>query len=239
MAICINPKCRVETKVLRKGYCNKCSQRLFRNGTLEYKNPDSLIGRSPRREKSRKVDHPMYVTWKYLLKRNVGDVDETWVDLDRFALDVGAKPSERHFLSKADRALPWGPANFFWKEPALEPRSFKTIEDKRAYHRARRAAVPHYHRENRYKHKYGLDMVRYEEMVVEQGGVCAAHKGPETQIHMGKLRPLSVDHDHETGAVRGLLCNNCNATLGHVRDSIKRLKQLITYLEEHGKVEEA
>ena len=44
-------------------------------------------------------------------------------------------------------------------------------------------------------------------------------------------RKLSVDHDHSTGKVRGILCTNCNLILGRANDSIGLLKNLIYYLE--------
>lgn len=43
---------------------------------------------------------------------------------------------------------------------------------------------------------------------------------------------MHVDHCHDTGAVRGVLCFNCNAALGHVNDSIERLQSLIRYLNQ-------
>lgn len=43
--------------------------------------------------------------------------------------------------------------------------------------------------------------------------------------------PLRVDHNHETGAVRGLLCRNCNVALGLMQDSPERLQQALSYLQ--------
>jgi len=51
-------------------------------------------------------------------------------------------------------------------------------------------------------------------MLVQQKSVCYICKQPETVRVNGKLRPLCVDHDHKTGAVRKLLCNACNTALG-------------------------
>ena len=56
----------------------------------------------------------------------------------------------------------------------------------------------------------------------EQGGVCAI---------CGRPDPEHVDHSHETGAVRGILCFNCNGGLGQFRDSIDALLAAATYLE--------
>lgn len=46
----------------------------------------------------------------------------------------------------------------------------------------------------------------------------------------GRTRRLSVDHDHITGQVRGLLCRPCNTILGHARDAIRFFERAIDYL---------
>ena len=59
---------------------------------------------------------------------------------------------------------------------------------------------------------YGMDSGEYEGRLAEQLGTCAiCHEGPG-------VRRLAVDHDHVTGAVRGLLCCKCNTALGHLRE---------------------
>jgi hypothetical protein len=54
----------------------------------------------------------------------------------------------------------------------------------------------------------------YEAMLTSQGGVCAICGRPPSE-----KRRLAVDHDHATGAVRGLLCVPCNQALGRFQDS--------------------
>lgn len=74
--------------------------------------------------------------------------------------------------------------------------------------------------------RYGLTEDDYDRMLEQQCSNCAA-----CQKASG-LR-LQVDHCHETGRVRGLLCGNCNSALGHAKDDIDRLRALIAYLERH------
>jgi hypothetical protein len=76
---------------------------------------------------------------------------------------------------------------------------------------------------------FGLSPEQWEQMNSTQGGVCAICGGTS------KGRPLDVDHDHSTGAVRSLLCRKCNLALGFVGDSIEILEAMIEYLRTHQK----
>lgn len=80
----------------------------------------------------------------------------------------------------------------------------------KAFGRRQRAA----RHEKRVQKVYGLAPGGYDALRALQGGQCAIC-GPRAK---GKSRSLSVDHDHKTGRVRGLLCNPCNKLLGHARD---------------------
>ena len=56
-------------------------------------------------------------------------------------------------------------------------------------------------------------------MLEAQGGVCAICEKPERSTsRYGRIKKLAVDHDHDTGAVRGLLCANCNKGIGNLGD---------------------
>jgi hypothetical protein len=79
---------------------------------------------------------------------------------------------------------------------------------------------------------YGLPLGQYEEIREAQNGLCAICGRAETSRRTGRL---SVDHDHETGALRGLLCNRCNRALGEFDDSPGRLRAAAAYLERHAK----
>ena len=84
--------------------------------------------------------------------------------------------------------------------------------------------------------RYGITPEQYAEQLAAQHGVCAICKQPETTVQRGRVLQLAVDHDHVTGQVRGLLCMQCNQTLGKVGDSVERLKAMIFYLESGGQV---
>ncbi len=77
-------------------------------------------------------------------------------------------------------------------------------------------------RQWRFTREYGLTPEAYAALVDGQGGLCAICREREAQ---------HVDHDHMTGAVRGVLCFPCNAALGQLKDRVDLLKAAIDYLE--------
>jgi hypothetical protein len=98
---------------------------------------------------------------------------------------------------------------------------------------------PDYHK-NRYRSRkehwkfyyllkrYGVSRERYEVLLRELGGrcpICGTDKP-------GGSGTWHVDHNHETGQVRGLLCNDCNIGLGAMKDSPDVMRRAILYMEE-------
>jgi hypothetical protein len=87
--------------------------------------------------------------------------------------------------------------------------------------------------ENDYQlRRLGCSKEQYLALLEEQGGkcaICGAIHGHRSRYD--KVCRFAVDHDHETGKVRGLLCNNCNRGLGRFKDSIKNLEAALRYLK--------
>ena len=77
---------------------------------------------------------------------------------------------------------------------------------------------------------YGITVDEFNQMLENQNFVCAICGNPES-----KDQRLSVDHDHETKEVRGLLCFACNAGIGFLQDSSIILDKARQYLFEKGK----
>ena len=75
------------------------------------------------------------------------------------------------------------------------------------------------------KRKYGITLADYDAMLLAQGGGCAICAAPEPDG-----QSLHVDHDHDTGAVRGLLCFTCNAGIGMFGHDIDLLSAAVAYL---------
>lgn len=77
----------------------------------------------------------------------------------------------------------------------------------------------------RVKSMYGMEPKDYILLHQKQDGKCAiCFEEPSTQ------RGLHLDHCHETGAIRGLLCHNCNVALGCFKDNPALLMRAIKYL---------
>lgn len=77
---------------------------------------------------------------------------------------------------------------------------------------------------------FGLTLEQYNKMHDAQDGKCAICNNPETITRNGKVRMLAVDHCHDSGKVRGLLCGNCNPMIGYAKDKIEVLERAIVYL---------
>jgi hypothetical protein len=92
--------------------------------------------------------------------------------------------------------------------------------------RAYREANPEYSRRKNLYQKYGLNIEKFDAMLAGQDGRCAICFEEFTQTPC-------IDHNHDTGAVRGLLCEDCNQGIGRLKDSIPRVKAALAYLIEY------
>lgn len=107
----------------------------------------------------------------------------------------------------------------------------KAKEEHAKYHRENKETLRKRYREWSYAAEYGITLEDYILMFEEQNGSCAICK----QRKYSKHGLLSVDHDHETGIVRGLLCHRCNLLLGLAKDSSDLLLIAAEYLKDYGK----
>lgn len=91
---------------------------------------------------------------------------------------------------------------------------------------------PHTKRNGRLKAAFGITLEDYDRMLASQNGCCAICGIAEMHVnHPRARRNFYVDHDHKTGKVRGLLCQNCNFGIGHFRDSSELLRTAAAYLD--------
>lgn len=117
----------------------------------------------------------------------------------------------------------------------------KYNEQKKVWRRENRTAARQLDVRKYLRHTYGLSEAQYTEMFVRQGCSCAICGAPlrsqldETREFTRRVKVSNVayvDHDHETGVVRGLLCFNCNIILGKAKDSEQVLLRAARYLGE-------
>jgi len=79
--------------------------------------------------------------------------------------------------------------------------------------------------------RYGITVDDYDHMLRQQNGLCAICGQPPNESGKRAATRLSVDHDHETKRVRGLLCRPCNMTIGLVERNGAR--KIIAYMVDH------
>lgn len=115
------------------------------------------------------------------------------------------------------------------------PDIVKKINDAKREYRKEYYRTPEWQEKLRRSHlksKFGLTQEDYERMLRDQNGVCLICKQYRTQSNKNYLH---IDHCHDSGKIRGLLCYYCNAGLGWFQDNTEYLNGAIQYLEEKRK----
>ena len=134
------------------------------------------------------------------------------------ARSATSRPSTSATLQTRDR-----PGNGLGRGPKENPERYQRTQD--AFRQSGRKRIAD--RKSHLKRTFGLSEADYERLLAAQGGGCAI---------CGRLpnsRNLHIDHDHETGQVRGALCFACNVAIGHLRDDPMIAVKLLDYLERH------
>lgn len=80
------------------------------------------------------------------------------------------------------------------------------------------------------KKTYGVDLEWYEGMLMEQGGCCAICGTQEVYKNHSYF---CIDHNHDTGTVRGLLCSDCNVGIARLGENPETIRKAAQYLEAH------
>lgn len=222
-------KCQVHNcfkPSVSKGLCDTHRKRVARHGTTEQTRPSDW---------GAKEKHPKYRAWCNLRRYHRDDIPEAWAkDFWAFVSDTPDKPDGRAFIQRSDPDQPWGADNFYWKEPIVsaEKRADHAAY-MREYSRKMRASNPDYNKSIFLRRAYGISIEQYNDMLKAQGNVCAICAKPEANEIKGSTVSLAVDHDHATGAIRALLCSNCNRGLGLFNEDLRLLDAAKAYLEKH------
>jgi hypothetical protein len=112
---------------------------------------------------------------------------------------------------------------------AKDKHYYLCLECNREYQNSRGGSrTPTARRAEHFRLTYKITLEDYQEMFDEQGGRCAICGTAEPG---GRYKVFNVDHNHDTGDVRGLLCGQCNTALGLFKDDSSILLSAIRYLE--------
>lgn len=214
-----------EKYVVTHGLCDKHRKRMVRHGHLKPTRPNDWGNREK---------HPLYDIWKTKKIYNRSqDICKEWHDdFWLFVKDIGDRPSLNHRLRAIDDGLVIGPDNWHWVQ--VTP---GTDEDKKAYARSYaredRKRNPKKYKNQSLLKRYGITLDQYEQMQAAQDNKCAICESEETGLNprTKKPRELAVDHCHDSGEVRGLLCSACNKALGGFKDDVALLERAISYIE--------
>jgi hypothetical protein len=142
------------------------------------------------------------------------------------------KPTSEYHKDRRNPTGLYGWCKNCAKEKAREYRA-NNLEKVRESQKRARQKRPHVYWAKNLRSAFGITLEDYERMFNEQKGMCAVCGCKETEIHprSNALRRLAVDHCHQTGRVRGLLCNRCNRAIGLFRDDPQIISNAINYLE--------
>jgi len=213
---CTVPNCGERQKNLTFGLCGKHEFRVRNHAALE----------SPRAaDWGAREAHPLYSLWTWHKRKGAAGMCLEWrTNFWAFVSVVKEKP-DGTTLRRPQLQYPLGPDNWEWRESHHSG-------NKAEYQRKWRKRNPDLAKNNDLKRSYGISLVEYEAMLQAQGGKCAICRGAErTRDKDGGPRRMPVDHDHNTGKVRGLICTHCNRALGMFQDSADILRAAIEYVE--------
>lgn len=124
----------------------------------------------------------------------------------------------------------WAPAHTKRKQRICKPCNSKQAKEWRAQHPEKQREYADKRGKWWLESRYGINETEWNSMFDNQLGRCAICKSEDPKGNHGVFH---VDHCHETGRVRALLCDTCNRGLGMFYDNVNILKSAIEYLEKH------
>lgn len=138
-------------------------------------------------------------------------------------LEIFMTTNNKHSL----RSMAWKKANRDKVKLQNQRRYIKHKDRMLAYSKAWNINVGKFRRYNLTKEEYG-------KLFNEQKGCCAICEKPQSEL-TGRIKHLGIDHNHQTGKVRGLLCDVCNRGIGYLRDDIVLITKALNYLKKYDK----
>ena len=243
--------CGEEKPIAAKGLCRACYQRKQKTGSLEYQRKGkrsvcdvhgcndyvvshglcdkhrTRLKRYGQTESLRPGDwgsrecHPLYRYWSDTKRRSTLNLCDEWrLDFWAFVSCVKQRPSSDHYIRAVDLEKDLGPDNWQWVLGLTDAnRKIATREKANRYEKKRLRVST----EERLKLLSAAD---------GRCQICGAESNDTDCPTTGSVKTssLCVDHCHETGELRGILCRACNSGLGHFKDDISLLEKAIVYL---------
>lgn len=205
------PRCDIPgcNKFAEKGmHCSIHYRRILHNGTSE---------KIRQQGKSEKRQHPYYKNWEHLKRQGV--LCSAWLDFTTFISDIGERPEGKQRLGRIDPDVEYGPSNFTWhdKTEYTHKKRIKTTRNRDT-------------RGETLRNNYNITREQYQILLDAQNGTCVFCAKQYDTGSNGYMQPLSIDHDHVTGEIRGLLCRHHNMMLGFANDDPDVLEHAAAYL---------
>jgi len=207
------------------GQCKKCKseyEKEYNKKNKEKRNKSSKNWRENNKEKKKEIDRKYYENNKEKIKKYQKEYREKNIDKIRKQDKIyreNNKEKIREYREKNKEKIQK------WREENKE----KIRENQRKYYKNDKKK----YREKRLKYLFGITLKEYDKMLKEQNSRCVICGTKKVGRNQYNNRSLGVDHDHKTGKIRGLLCNNCNTTLGFLKDNPLILIKAVKYLQKY------
>ena len=137
------------------------------------------------------------------------------------------KPIEQFHIARQGKTKPVykGKCKVCYREEQRIQYHNLSEEERQERRRNNKANTFEYRQTYKLKYKYGLTREKYFGMILEQKNKC--------KICMCNMETPQIDHNHDTGEVRALLCRSCNTTLGLVNENPDTLYNMINYINDY------
>ena len=204
---CYNP-------IVAQNLCEMHYRRLKRHGSTDQTRADDW---------GKKQTHPLYNSWSWMNRMEGRHrIEESWKDFWVYVEDIGERPTEQHRLKKINTTLGYTKGNVVWSETIPS-------EDRATYAKEWRKRNPEKAKNADLKKAFGISYQDYLDLQQKQNYSCKICLQKDEKNNTS----LVVDHCHETGKIRGLLCSNCNRGIGMLQDNVNVLQNAIDYLKEN------
>lgn len=150
------------------------------------------------------------------------------MDVKRCSKCAEEKPHDQFYAQRArpDGLCPWCKAcHSAHSKARYAEQHQKVVERQRVYDREHADE----RRDKHLRRLYGITLAEYLQRLADQGNACAVCRRAFVP-GAPRNKAVCVDHDHDTGQVRGLLCHSCNRGLGLLGDNPEVVQRALAYL---------